>query len=76
MAENPSPHKQAAKKNAIVKPKPKPAAAPQISSADLPKKTLEEALKVARVIKDQYAGKLATWADIAKGMGLFTSEST
>ena len=40
----------------------------QIPSADLPRKPLEEALKVAQVIKDEYAGKLATWEDIAKGM--------
>jgi hypothetical protein len=41
-----------------------------VASADLPKKTLEEALRVPQVIKDQYAGKLATWDDIAKGFGL------
>ncbi len=40
-----------------------------VPSTDLPKKPLEDALKVARVIKDEYAGKLATWEDIAKGMG-------
>lgn len=40
----------------------------QVSSDDLPRKTLEDALKVAIVIKDTYAGKLATWEDIAKGM--------
>jgi hypothetical protein len=39
-----------------------------IPSDDLPRKTLEDALKVARVIKDSYASKLATWDDIAKGM--------
>lgn len=41
----------------------------QIPSADLPRKTLEVALRVARVIKDEYASKLATWDDIAKALG-------
>jgi hypothetical protein len=41
----------------------------QIPSADLPRKTLEDALRVARVIKDEYASKLATWEDIAKALG-------
>ena len=39
-----------------------------VSSKDLPKKTLEDPLKVARAIKDNY-GKEATWEDIAKAMG-------
>ncbi len=44
--------------------------AKQVASTDLPKKTLEEALRVPQVINDQYAGKLATWDDIAKGLGV------
>ncbi|MCI0659680.1 MAG: hypothetical protein L0220_01265 [Acidobacteria bacterium] len=47
----------------------KATSAQQIPSADLPRKALEDALKVAQVIKDEYAGKFATWEDIAKGMG-------
>jgi hypothetical protein len=47
----------------------KPVSKRQVASADLPRRTLEDALKVAQVIKDEYAGKLATWEDIAKGMG-------
>src|SRR5438045_8545841 len=39
-----------------------------VSSKGLPKKTLEDALKVAQAIKDNY-GKQATWEDIAKAMG-------
>src|SRR5947209_4536709 len=39
-----------------------------VSSKDLPKKSLEDALRVARAIKDNY-GKTATWEDIAKAMG-------
>lgn len=57
-----------AKKSAAPKaaqPKPK-----SIASEDLPRKTLEDALKVARVVKDDYAGSMATWDDIAKSMGL------
>jgi hypothetical protein len=45
----------------------------QIASEDLPRKTLEEAIRVARVIKDDYAGKFATWDDIAKSMGFASS---
>lgn len=44
-----------------------------IASDDLPRKTLEEAIRVARVIKDDYAGKLATWDDIAESMGFAAS---
>ena len=36
------------------------AKAKAIASDDLPRKTLEEAIRVARVIKDDYAGKFAT----------------
>lgn len=39
----------------------------KISSDDLPRKTLEDALKVAAAIKENY-GKQATWEDIAKAM--------
>jgi hypothetical protein len=41
----------------------------QVSSDDLPRKTLEDALKIARAIKDNY-GRQATWEDIAKAMEL------
>jgi hypothetical protein len=44
-----------------------------IASDDLPRKTLEEAIRVARAIKDDYAGKFATWEDIAKSMGFASS---
>lgn len=57
---------QAEKSPQKEKKKAKPKAIP---SDDLPKKTLEDAIRVARVIKDEYAGKLATWEDIAKSMG-------
>lgn len=62
-----------AKKKAKAAPKKAPTkkAAPKpkkIPSGDLPRKTLEEAIRLAQVIKDDYAGKLATWEDIAKSM--------
>lgn len=40
----------------------------KVSSDDMPRKTLEDALKVAKAIKENY-GKKATWEDIAKAMG-------
>lgn len=40
--------------------------AAKVSSDDLPKKTLEDALRVAMAINDHYAGKQATWEDIAR----------
>src|ERR1041385_7494989 len=40
----------------------------QISGDALPRKTLEEAERVARVIHDNYAGKQASWDDIANGL--------
>ncbi|WP_051301929.1 hypothetical protein [Sedimenticola selenatireducens] len=40
----------------------------QISSQDLPKKSLQDALSIAKTINDHYAGKNASWEDIAKAM--------
>ncbi|MDQ3195334.1 MAG: hypothetical protein M3Q32_02895 [Pseudomonadota bacterium] len=40
--------------------------APKVSSEDLPKKTLEDSLRVAKAIADHYAGKQASWDDIAR----------
>ena len=62
MAKKPSTGKKAPAKNTLQKTK-------KIASDDLPRKTLEDAIRIARVIKDDYAGKLATWDDIAKSMG-------
>ena len=62
MAKKPSTGKKAPAKNTLQRTK-------KIASDDLPRKTLEEAIRIARVIKDDYAGKLATWDDIAKSMG-------
>src|SRR5262252_10203712 len=42
----------------------------QISSEDLPRRTLEEALRVAQVIRDNYAGKPTSWEEIASALGV------
>lgn len=42
------------------------AKASKVSSDDLPKKTLEDSLRVAKAIADHYAGKQASWEDIAR----------
>ncbi|QDT64871.1 hypothetical protein [Calycomorphotria hydatis] len=68
--------KKAAAKQSVKKTDQQKKSAPkakQIASDDLPRKTLEEAIRVARVIKDDYAGKLATWEDIAKSIGFAAS---
>ena len=36
----------------------------------LPRRPLEESLKVAQIIRDTYAGKAATWEEIAKAKGV------
>jgi hypothetical protein len=41
-----------------------------ISSEELPRRTLEEALRVAQVIRDTYAGKAASWPEIASALGV------
>lgn len=41
-----------------------------ISSEALPRRTLEEALRVAQVIRDTYAGKAASWKEIANALGV------
>lgn len=41
----------------------------RVPASDLPRRTLDDALKIPRVIRDEYAGKLATWEDIAKALG-------
>jgi hypothetical protein len=42
----------------------------QIASDALPRKTLQDALKVAFAIKDNYGSNGATWEDIARAMGI------
>ncbi len=36
----------------------------------LPRRPLEESLEVAQIIRDTYAGKAATWEEIAKAKGV------
>jgi len=47
----------------------------QISSEDLPRRTLEEALRVAQVIRDNYAGKATSWKEIAGALGVSPTSS-
>jgi hypothetical protein len=42
----------------------------QISADQLPRKSLEQALRVARGLRDVYAGGPAQWAQIAEAMGI------
>ena len=65
--------KKVAQKKVVAQKKKTTAKTKAIPSEDLPRKTLEEAIRVARVIKDDYAGKLATWEDVAKSMGFAAS---
>lgn len=53
----------------------KPKAAAQdtqvyLSGEALPRRSLEQALRVARVLHGTYAGKSATWDDVAQAMGI------
>jgi hypothetical protein len=41
-----------------------------VSSEALPRRTLEEALRVATVIRDTYAGKQTSWPEIASALGV------
>jgi hypothetical protein len=41
-----------------------------VSSESLPRRTLEESLRVAQVIRDTYAGKPTSWHEIAKALGV------
>jgi hypothetical protein len=48
----------------------------QVSSDALPRRTIEEALTVAQLIRDNYAGKATTWTEIAKGFGISEKNPT
>lgn len=41
-----------------------------VSSDALPRRTLAECLKIATVIRDNYAGKATTWPEIASALGV------
>ncbi len=47
-----------------------------VSSEALPRRTLEEALRVAQIIRDTYAGKTASWPEIAKALGVSEKHPT
>ncbi|MFH1743734.1 MAG: hypothetical protein ABIH23_32415 [bacterium] len=42
----------------------------RVSSEDLPRRTLEDSLTVAKVLRETYAGKAATWEEIAEALNL------
>ncbi|MBL4636317.1 MAG: hypothetical protein JKY56_20825 [Kofleriaceae bacterium] len=48
---------------------------PQVSTSDLPRITLDDALQIPRIIHGNYAGKTASWDELAKGLGLGASNS-
>src|SRR5687767_9458457 len=41
-----------------------------VSSEALPRRTLQDALRIAQIIRDNYAGKPTTWVEIAKALGV------
>jgi hypothetical protein len=41
-----------------------------VSSEALPRRTLEQSLRIAQVIRDTYAGKATSWAELAKALGV------
>lgn len=48
----------------------------QVSAEQLPRRSLEQALRVARVLRDTLAGGPATWADIASAMKIGANTQT
>lgn len=44
----------------------------QVSSEILPRRTLEQAIRVVEVIRNIYAGKATTWPEVAQGLGVST----
>lgn len=58
-----------AKSNTSTKPKQSKKATEQVPSDALPRKSLEDALRVARAIKENYGAKGGTWEDIASALG-------
>jgi hypothetical protein len=42
----------------------------KVSSEDLPRRTLEDALIIAQTIRDNYAGKPTSWSEIARAIGV------
>ncbi|MBI1246827.1 hypothetical protein GC197_03155 [bacterium] len=57
--------KRASKKSS---PKPAKLRAPRIASEDLPRRPLADAIPVAEVLRRSYAGKSASWEEIATGL--------
>src|SRR5215212_10850945 len=80
----PQPSKSSAKKRAGLKTRGKrskrKAAAPpkpvrvQISGEQLPRKSLDQALRIPRTLREVFAGGPAAWPDLAKATGLSLSQ--
>ena len=47
----------------------------KILTKDLPRRTLEDSLKIAEIIRDNYAGKSARWEEIANVLGVSPNAS-
>jgi hypothetical protein len=47
-----------------------PATKPRVSAEDLPRKTLEEAIKLADAIHSSFAGQATPWNDLANALGI------
>lgn len=69
MAPRPSTAAKPKKKSAAPATKKSRSGQLQISTAELPRKTLEECLEVARPVHEVYAGASATWDEIASTSG-------
>lgn len=69
MATKAKPARKAARKSAAAEAQSK-VGQRQVSTAELPRKTLEECLAVARPVHEVYAGKSASWDEIATTSGL------
>lgn len=69
---------KAAAKRAVVGKGSSSAAKPlkvQVSSEQLPRKNLEQALRIARALRDQHAGGPVGWTELAKAAGLGLSQA-
>lgn len=51
-------------------PEPPGSGKPRVSAEDLPRKTLDEAVKVAEILHTNFAGQATTWDDIANALGI------
>src|SRR5438477_604080 len=50
--------------------------ADRVSAEDFPRRSLHDAVPIAKILKDVYAGGNATWEEIAKALGVNASYPT